>query len=220
MTRRGLLLSAFSWPDFGELQLKMKPSEDMLRIAEFIVTKEGRFDADGRLVVYKLPRGDGGGSYEVAGINDKFHPGMARHLRGLIEGGNHEEAMTQATCYIAEYVGSAASYHESYAVDVFLMDCSFNRGPTGAVKILQQALKTAGLYGGKIDGKAGPLVQDALLRISGEDLIFRLLLSRQWYERCIVGRSESNPLWNGLVNRWINVAQFAVRLGNPYKNLA
>ncbi|NDD57299.1 MAG: hypothetical protein EBZ44_06235, partial [Verrucomicrobia bacterium] len=44
---------------------------------------EGRTDRQGNLVVYNLPSGDEGGTYEVAGINDKFHPGEARRLANL-----------------------------------------------------------------------------------------------------------------------------------------
>ncbi len=35
---------------------------------------EGRKDKQGNLAVYKLPSGDMGGNFEVAGINDRYHP--------------------------------------------------------------------------------------------------------------------------------------------------
>jgi len=45
---------------------------------------EGRKDGQGNLAVYKLPSGDMGGNYEVAGINDRYHPeafkAILRHL--------------------------------------------------------------------------------------------------------------------------------------------
>ena len=52
---------------------------------------EGRYSA-GKLQVYKLPPGDGGGAYEIAGINDRYHPSKAGQLKSFIELGMHEKA--------------------------------------------------------------------------------------------------------------------------------
>ncbi len=50
------------------------------RMAESIVKFEGRRDAQGHLWVYILPAG-GGGRYEGAEINDRYHPREAAKLR-------------------------------------------------------------------------------------------------------------------------------------------
>jgi hypothetical protein len=53
---------------------------------------EARRDKQGNLRVYNLPAADGGGSYEVAGINDRYHPEAASKLKQLIGDGKQQEA--------------------------------------------------------------------------------------------------------------------------------
>ena len=65
----------------------MSTAEERLRMAKSIIDFEARRDAKGRLQVYKLPAGDGGGTYEVAGINDRYHPVEAAHLAQLVKAG-------------------------------------------------------------------------------------------------------------------------------------
>ena len=82
------------------------------------------------------------------------------------------------------------------AVQFALRDAAFNRGPTGSVKILQDAL------GLPADGIAGPATK-AALRDSEKDstaLLSGLRAARERYERRT--RDESSPFWKGLVNRW------------------
>lgn len=180
-----------------------------MTIGQFIVNREARRDSSGRLAVYRLPAGDGGGTFEVAGINDRYHEHKARQLARLIESGRHEEAEQVAVAYVEFYTLICEGWHPDPRVAEFLRDCVFNRGAGGAAKILQHAI------GVTIDGQAGPKTKAAAAKHAAEDLIFRLLLSRQWYERCVVGRNESSPFWSGLVNRWVDAAQFALKVGDP-----
>ncbi|MBB4379745.1 hypothetical protein SAMN05216573_11638 [Bradyrhizobium sp. Rc3b] len=64
----------------------MSTSADRHRMAASILSFEARRDKQGRLTIYRLPADDGGGAYEVAGINERFHPEEARMLADLIEG--------------------------------------------------------------------------------------------------------------------------------------
>jgi hypothetical protein len=59
----------------------MSTTEDRRSIAGHIINWEARRDSKGRLTVYILPEGDGGGKYEVAGINERYHPKKAAELR-------------------------------------------------------------------------------------------------------------------------------------------
>jgi hypothetical protein len=188
-------------------------------IGKFILQMEGRRDADGNLSVYILPKGDGGGTYEIAGINDKYHPEMALKLKKLIEAKKYLEAEEESIKYIIKYTDFYSPWHPDERVAVFLRDCKFNRGPTGAAKIFQHSLKVAQTYKGLIDGKVGSNTIGAANKHAAEDLLPRLLLSRQWYERVIIGRNETNTFWSGLTNRWINAFQVALSIGNPYNNL-
>jgi len=179
------------------------------------VKKEGRFK-NGKLQYYNLPRGDGGGSYEVAGINVKYHPSKARRLKSLIVSGKNEQAYEEAVEYIIDYTRRVRDWHPDVRVQCYLRDMAFNRGPTGCAKILQHALKTAKSYNGEIDGKVGSVTRAAAKNHKAEDLLLRLVLSRQWYEREVVGRNEKSRFWAGLVNRWIDAVQTCLEIGDPY----
>lgn len=188
-------------------------------IGKFIVKMEGRRDSNGNLTIYKLPSGDGGGDFEIAGINDKYHFGEAMKLKKMIEEGKFEEAENEAIDYIIKYTNFHQDWHIDERVQVFLRDCRFNRGPTGAAKIFQHALKVANTYKGDIDGIVGPKTIEAASLHTAEDLLPRLLLSRQWYERVRIRRDENNTFWGGLTNRWVNAFQVALSIGNPYADL-
>jgi hypothetical protein len=185
-------------------------------IGQFIVNKEGRRDSQGRLTYYNLPSGDGGGAYEVAGINVKYHPDKARDLKALIVAGKHKEAEEAAVNYVVEFTKAVRGWHPDVRVQCYLRDIAFNRGPTGCAKIFQQALKTAGSYAGEVDGDIGPKTREAAAKHGAEDILLRLLLARQWYERTVAGRNEANKFWPGLVNRWIDAIQLCLSIGDPY----
>src|SRR5262249_60092785 len=71
-------------------------SSQGVEMEKFIVVFEARRDAQGRLMVYTLPPGDGGGRYEVAGINERYHKAECDELVELIRSGRHAEAERRA----------------------------------------------------------------------------------------------------------------------------
>lgn len=164
------------------------------RMAQCIVDYEARRDAMGRIMVFNPPANDGGGAYEVAGINVRFHPAKAAELKALVERGRHQEAEAKARDYVLSYTQGVTMLHGNPGVEFYLRDCAFNRGPTGAVKILQMAV------GVLDDGIVGPRTKQAVGRLSALDLLGRLRASREAYELKVAGRREN--LWDGLVNRW------------------
>ena len=125
-------------------------------MAESIVNFEARRDAQGHLRVYILPAGDGGGRYEVAGINDRYHPQEAARLRQLIEAARFDEAEDYAAEVIADYTDVVSKWTTVPEIEAYLRDSAFNRGPGGAAKILQMAL------GVTVDGGVGPETLGAL----------------------------------------------------------
>ena len=170
----------------------MSPHEQARRIIDY----EARRDASGHLKVYKLPSGDGGGTREVAGINDRYHPEVLDRIERLLDEGRFDEAEEAAASHIQHYTDKVAMLSTVPAVQFALRDAAFNRGPTGSVKILQDAL------GLPADGIAGPATK-AALRDSEKDstaLLSGLRAARERYERRT--RDESSPFWKGLVNRW------------------
>jgi lysozyme family protein len=82
------------------------------------------------------------------------------------------------------------------AIQFALRDAAFNRGPTGAVKILQDALNLPA------DGLVGPRTKEALHEgeKDPERLVHDLRAARERYERRT--RDETSKFWAGLQNRW------------------
>ena len=170
----------------------MSPLEQARRIVDY----EARPDAAGHLKVYHLPSGDGGGEREVAGINDRYHPEVLDRIERLLAKGEYSEAEVVAAEHIMNYTDPVAMLSEVPAVQFALRDAAFNRGPTGAVKILQDAL------GLPADGIAGPNTKAALMEAERDPatLIGKIRESRERYERRT--RDESSKFWAGLANRW------------------
>lgn len=170
----------------------MTPHEQARRIVDY----EARRDAAGHLKVYHLPSGDGGGEREVAGINDRYHPEALDLIEKLIAEGKHAEAEDAAADHIRRYTDPVAMLSDVPAVQFALRDAAFNRGPTGAVKILQDALSLPA------DGIAGPKTKEALHKKekNPRELLEKLRVSRERYERRT--RDESSKFWAGLTSRW------------------
>lgn len=170
----------------------MSPREQAKRIVDY----EARRDADGHLKVYQLPGGDGGGTREVAGINDRYHPETLARIERMLADGRYEEAEDVAASHIQQYTDPVAMLSDVPAVQFALRDAAFNRGPTGAVKILQDAL------GLTLDGIAGVRTTQALKEAERNPvaLLNDLRAARERYERRT--RDENSRFWAGLENRW------------------
>jgi lysozyme family protein len=89
------------------------------------------------------------------------------------------------------------------AIEFFLRDCAFNRGPTGAARILQTALRVS------VDGEVGPQTLKALRNAEADPgkLLSDMREARENYELRVAGRREQ--FWAGLVNRWNNARNYA-----------
>ncbi len=168
--------------------------------ARFTLKWEARFK-DGHLEVYDLPTEDGGGTFEVAGINERYHPEMAWKLRKLIEQEEYDYAEQLAVEYIADYQDHVRGWSSVPAVEMFLRDSCFNRGPTGAAKILQIAI------GADVDGAVGNETRTKLAAAENDplNLLESLRNAREQYERSVVGRDEHSRFWQGLQNRWADL---------------
>lgn len=189
-------------PVFGARPATAAPKPDLrLRMGKAILNFEARRDAKGRLAVYALPANDGGGTYEVAGINDRFHPDQAAKLRALIQAGRYDEAESQAVDYMCDYTDVVAGWTTNAGAEFYLRDSAFNRGPTGAAKIMQMAL------GVDADGIVGKDTKAALGKIEPGSFLNDLRRARESYEDIVApGRPNLRP---GLVNRWNNALAVA-----------
>jgi lysozyme family protein len=125
-------------------------------MAQAILNFEARRDRQGHLEVYELPPGDGGGRYEVAGINERYNREVCDQLVAMINAGRFDAAETLATDFIAQDTDRVASWSAIPALEFYFRDCEFNRGLGGAARILQRAL------GIPDDGAVGSATRSAL----------------------------------------------------------
>ena len=165
--------------------------------AQQIVDWEARrHPKTGHIGLYPPPSNDGGGAWEYAGINERYHPKALGEIRRLKHAGKHKEAERFAVEYIANYTEAAASWSVLDAIDLYLRDSCFNRGPGGAAKILQRAVRV------NADGDVGRKTLEALREWEKRPLLLlaRLRVARERYEIAVAGVRDN--LWQGLENRW------------------
>ena len=154
--------------DFVEEQQAMqtKPEQDKLQTAALkTIDFEARKDRQGNVQVYKLPAGDMGGNFEVAGINDKYHPDAFKRISSLPA----QERAQAAAQYVKEYTSPFVSKLPQ-AVQPFAQDLAFNRGMGGATKYIQQGLNTLGQKVA-VDGGLGPKTLQAINQVEPKALM-------------------------------------------------
>ena len=154
--------------DFVEEQQAMqtKPEQDTLQTAALkTIDFEARKDKQGNVQVYKLPAGDMGGNFEVAGINDKYHPDAFKRISSLPA----QERAQAAAQYVKEYTSPFVSKLPQ-AVQPFAQDLAFNRGMGGATKYIQQGLNTLGQRVA-VDGGLGPKTLQAINEVEPKALM-------------------------------------------------
>ncbi len=179
-----------------------------MKIATQMVKWEGRYNSKGELQVYKLPANDGGGRYEVAGLNEKYNPDVVNKLVALVEAKKFAQAEELAAESIAKDTDPIAAYFKNPGLEAYMRDTAFNRGHTGAIKVLQLALNP----NIKADGKIGPITQGLLTTAEARpvELLQALRTARENYERNYIGYREN--FWKGLVNRWDKALVFALEM--------
>jgi hypothetical protein len=126
---------------------------------------EGRKDKQGNLSVYKLPTGDMGGNFEVAGINDRYHPEAFKAISSLPA----QERAKAAAEYIQGYTAPLVE-RLPQALQSFTQDLAFNRGLGGATKYIQQGLNTLGQKVA-VDGGLGPKTLAAINQVEPRALM-------------------------------------------------
>lgn len=185
--------------------------DSRLKAAKVIVDFEARRDKAGNLEIYMLPPNDGGGRFEVAGINERYNPAESQHLVELIHAKKFDEAETFAAEVIARDTDAAEKWDDDPGVQFYLRDCIFNRGVHGAARILQWAVGLKGRDDKGVrqdDGIVGPKTRAAIANSTPAELLLKLREAREAYEREVVGYRAN--FWKGLVNRWnksLKVAQ-------------
>ena len=126
---------------------------------------EGRKDKQGNLAIYKLPTGDMGGNFEVAGINDRYHPEAFKAISSLPA----QERAKAAAEYIQGYTAPLVE-RLPQALQPFTQDLAFNRGLGGATKYIQQGLNSLGQKVA-VDGGMGPKTLTAINQVEPRALM-------------------------------------------------
>lgn len=171
--------------------------------ASFTVSQEARRDKAGNLKVYSPPSGDGGGSFEVAGITQRYNPEEAARLRALVQSGRSDLAEEEARKFIAGRAEPYTSKTDDPGLKLLITDTTHHRGEGGLRRVLQRAT-------GSDSKDYGQLIAD--LQSSG-DPIGAFSNARRDYEWEEVdrGRGSRAKFRTGLANRFDN-AEGAARL--------
>jgi len=179
------------------------------RVGHMIVIWEARLDESGYPKLYKIPSGDGGGKFEISGINSKYHFEALERIRKA----NPEERRKLCAEYIDDYVRKHTGIHWGFdlcpGTELAVLDCAFNRGPGAAARIAQTALKSM-KFPVSVDGVWGPQTRSMLREADQRrfPVIEEIRRARETYERR--NRDESSKFWKGLVNRWNKVTEEAM----------
>ena len=145
---------------------------------------EARRDKNGNIAVYNLPSGDMGGSYEVAGINDRYHPEAAKRLASIPA----EQRDQAAAEYIRSFTAPAVDLMPD-KLKAFAQDMAFNRGIGGMTKYMQQGLNYLGANV-KIDGALG---KNTLTAINSVDPIKLMQAASMAQKSDENAKAEANP---------------------------
>ena len=179
--------------------------------AQQIIDFEARRGRDGSIRVYGLPSNDGGGSYEVAGINQRYHPKAAKELATLIRQGKTAEAEAYAVEYVAKYTDKSAAPFANPGVNFSVRDITFNRGPGGANGIIRMALGANPRSKGDAHKALSAQELARAVELSEKNpaqFVQSLTKAREAYEYRFVGKRPN--LDQGLRNRWRNVEKVAL----------
>lgn len=181
-------------------------------IGTAIIYSEARRDRNGNLMVYHLPKWDGGGAYEVGGVNSRYHPKEAAELKYLVEHKHYAQAERRLNEIIMEYTNPAGmliqSARLSKGVEFIMRDVYFNSGAGGAGRVLRRAL---GLPGNAT--REQQLEELKKYRKNPRMLREKLMEARKWlYDSITQARPEKRKAYAGWMNRLSYVEGAAGRM--------
>jgi len=175
---------------------KTQDYSDLYTAAMKTVDFEARKDKDGNPIIYELPAGDMGGKYEVAGINDKYHPEAFARISALPP----QERAGAAAKYIQGYTAPLVQKLPQ-AIQPFAQDMAFNRGLGGATKYFQQGLNQLGQKV-DVDSGIGPKTLSAMSKVDPQLLMKEATKAQMDDEyRKAAANPDRVPLLPGMSNR-------------------
>jgi lysozyme family protein len=165
-------------------------------VANNTINWEARRDRQGNLAVYDIPSGDYGGTREVAGITDKYHPEAFKRISALPPAQREKASADYVLDYTAPIANLVPEPLKAQAVDL-----GFNRGPGGYTTLIQRGLNSLGVPV-RVDGAFGKKTLAAMGQVDPVELINATEDAYLQRERAM---AEADPnrakLYQGIVNR-------------------
>ena len=177
------------------------PDKSDFDMYKALMGNEARRDSAGRIAVYYPTKEDGGGEYEVAGINQASHPVKSAQLKRMVEDPtvSNEEIENEVAAYYKQYtqqgVALVSSSTRSKGIELFMRDCTLNHGLEGAKKVVRRALglgKNEDIY---------PAVSDFIRTYGEQQFLEALVRGRAEYYAAII---EANPKKQKFAQCWAN----------------
>lgn len=182
--------------------------------AKILNMEDYKITGPASLRVTRLPSGDGGGTWEIAGICDGIEPEVFNRIKSLLDKGLREEAWEECLSYVLENTSRIVSYlpDYGYGYEFMVRDLAFNMGNAGAIKVIQGMINREGLNEIAVDGKWGIKTQTGLLGLTSslpEDYTIRALdrAARARYESIV----KANPVKKKFLKGWFNRCEARVK---------
>lgn len=134
-------------------------------VASNTINWEARRDKQGNVSVYNIPSGDYGGTKEVAGITNKYHPEAFKRISALPPQEREMASANYVMDYASPVTGLVPEPLRAHAADLY-----FNRGPGGYATLIQQGLNSLGIPV-KVDGQFGQKTLEAMRQADPVQLI-------------------------------------------------
>ena len=182
----------------------VKPPAELVRkgMAKKILNMEDyKITGPESLRVTRLPSGDGGGTWEIAGICDGIEPKEFNLIKSMLDRGDREAAWNECLRYVLVNTEPliANGVAGCYAIEFMLRDMTFNMGVAGTTKVVQRML------GLSIDGKWGKNTQAAWTRaiLSWEEMEVLDALDHACRAR-YRSIADANPAKAKFLKGWLN----------------
>ena len=165
-------------------------------VANNTINWEARRDKQGNISVYDIPAGDYGGTREVAGITDKYHPEAFKRISALPPSQREKASADYVLDYTAPIANVVPDPLKAHAVDL-----GFNRGAGGYTTLVQRGLNALGVPV-RVDGAFGKKTLAAMEQVDPVQLINA---TEDAYLQREQAMAEADPrrasLYPGIVNR-------------------
>ena len=180
------------------LYTSSKTSQEIIfEAAAYTVEWESRMDSNGNILIYYPPKGDMGGTAEVAGITNKYHNEAFNSIIRLPK----EQRKEKCQEYIAKWVTPYVSRYPLW-LQGFMTDTTHHRGGKGGLLFIQKAARRIN-NPIDIDGIFGQETNKFLLNITDKLTFLQAIKQEQiQYEEDLI---KQNPVRSkfrkGLHNR-------------------